>query len=903
MNRKNVQNINGISISDSIIMSVKQKHTNLRKLYSSIIAFIGIISVIMAFLGMFNLNYNKNAVFLSGMVILAFYITVSAIGGKALWLYGISVFIFLISLLKYYLDKVPDNKNQEKSKLILGFEYVANIVAKTVDKAEKFTLDADLEIPLVTTFFILYLWLLAIVVCFFTICRPNPVFPILITFPLIEIGLFYGVKMPVFWGILCIAYWLAVMAMSTIDVGEYSGGQSGFVRKNNLFFPKRHMKLKVTEKCGILVICSVMLIAFVSSGFLKLTHYERSEKINQKRRDISNAASYFSFSNLGESLSLLMNSLGINIEYESHKLGTQEEIKYKNVVDLTITLDKSVSGTLYLKGYVGSEYNNNEWFKLPSDKYKDSLFKDFKNYGVYPQDFSINNYNMSVFNPNKNNIVIFNKRKKKNIYAPYLTFDEEMSYINDTQKTPLKKQKDGYHYSFCPDDIVNKIYQKSSENVADKSKSLDLDDIYSTFSSKDNISKIVEYYSSKGRLFDQKYLKVNYSDFIDLNPDKITPEGLITLLFQEEYKEFARQNYLQYPQNDDMNEIHNHYSYIVDGRNIDTAVHQLEVLDSIKNELAKNTYTTLPGSTPPDKDFVKDFLFDRKKGYCIHFATAGVILARMANIPARYVTGYVVTESDLQNIQQNKDGKITVDVKDNRSHAWAEVYLEKIGWVPYEFTPSNAISDDQTQSQIQSATSTASSTSVNPSSASSNSTEHSTQITTTQKSTSVINSSDGNSENTITTLKVWLAPYLKTLKTIVKFMIYCIFAFIVLVLRRYFILRIRKRSFTTGNAADRVINIYSFAEKLLKEMNLKSEMSNYLSFAEEVERYHGSIYFDDGGFRHLTDIALRTKFSKTVPDIDDVQECMKVVDQLSNNLYNKSSRLRKLKFRYINVLR
>ena len=183
MNRKNVQNINGISISDSIIMSVKQKHTNLRKLYSSIIAFIGIISVIMAFLGMFNLNYNKNAVFLSGMVILAFYITVSAIGGKALWLYGISVFIFLISLLKYYLDKVPDNKNQEKSKLILGFEYVANIVAKTVDKAEKFTLDADLEIPLVTTFFILYLWLLAIVVCFFTICRPNPVFPILITFP------------------------------------------------------------------------------------------------------------------------------------------------------------------------------------------------------------------------------------------------------------------------------------------------------------------------------------------------------------------------------------------------------------------------------------------------------------------------------------------------------------------------------------------------------------------------------------------------------------------------------------------------------------------------------------------------------------------------------------------------
>ena len=60
MKRKNIQNKNGITISDSIVMSVKKKHDNYRKPFSAAIALIGYISIIMAFLGMFSFNYDKD---------------------------------------------------------------------------------------------------------------------------------------------------------------------------------------------------------------------------------------------------------------------------------------------------------------------------------------------------------------------------------------------------------------------------------------------------------------------------------------------------------------------------------------------------------------------------------------------------------------------------------------------------------------------------------------------------------------------------------------------------------------------------------------------------------------------------------------------------------------------------
>lgn len=76
------------------------------------------------------------------------------------------------------------------------------------------------------------------------------------------------------------------------------------------------------------------------------------------------------------------------------------------------------------------------------------------------------------------------------------------------------------------------------------------------------------------------------------------------------------------------------------------------------------------------EDFVTRFL-EEGRGYCVHFATAGALLLRMQNIPARYVTGYVV----------NLDGQGRGTVRDGDAHAWVEIYLDGYGWYPVEMTP------------------------------------------------------------------------------------------------------------------------------------------------------------------------------------------------------------------------
>ena len=72
-------------------------------------------------------------------------------------------------------------------------------------------------------------------------------------------------------------------------------------------------------------------------------------------------------------------------------------------------------------------------------------------------------------------------------------------------------------------------------------------------------------------------------------------------------------------------------------------------------------------------DSVDDFLFNTRRGFCEHFASAFTVLARAAGIPARVVTGYQGGEVNPMT------GYIVVRQSD--AHAWAEVWMEGRGWV------------------------------------------------------------------------------------------------------------------------------------------------------------------------------------------------------------------------------
>lgn len=104
------------------------------------------------------------------------------------------------------------------------------------------------------------------------------------------------------------------------------------------------------------------------------------------------------------------------------------------------------------------------------------------------------------------------------------------------------------------------------------------------------------------------------------------------------------------------------------------------ILKNIQNYLAHNYSYTLSSvaTNGKSKDFVDTFLFHASGGYCVNFASAFVILARLDGIPARYATGY------LAHIPSNSDKATVTELT---SHAWPEVWLDGRGWVTFEATP------------------------------------------------------------------------------------------------------------------------------------------------------------------------------------------------------------------------
>jgi len=82
-------------------------------------------------------------------------------------------------------------------------------------------------------------------------------------------------------------------------------------------------------------------------------------------------------------------------------------------------------------------------------------------------------------------------------------------------------------------------------------------------------------------------------------------------------------------------------------------------------------YTLQPGRTS-SIDSVDTTLFDSKRGFCGHFASAYATMMRAAGVPARVVTGYLGGE-------WNPVGGYLI-VRQSEAHAWTEIWLEGQGW-------------------------------------------------------------------------------------------------------------------------------------------------------------------------------------------------------------------------------
>lgn len=170
------------------------------------------------------------------------------------------------------------------------------------------------------------------------------------------------------------------------------------------------------------------------------------------------------------------------------------------------------------------------------------------------------------------------------------------------------------------------------------------------------------YNEDEGTFLSTKALNNEYTvDFYDVDLSKLT-SGAIVAYNNSEYSK-----YLQLPSSITQRTIDLVYDIV---KNCNT---NEEKIKAIRDYLSKNYKYTLNASVVPEgKDFVDYFLFEDKKGYCVHFATAMTIMYRIAGIPARFTEGFKMDD--------NANSRGIYEVRNSQAHAWCEYMVKPNVW-------------------------------------------------------------------------------------------------------------------------------------------------------------------------------------------------------------------------------
>lgn len=203
--------------------------------------------------------------------------------------------------------------------------------------------------------------------------------------------------------------------------------------------------------------------------------------------------------------------------------------------------------------------------------------------------------------------------------------------------------------------------------------------------------ELVPYFNTSSEMFVTRDLQVGdtytfeVADIYPYDPD--LPEVLSNAALEGERRDMS--DYLYLP------DVISQDVYALTYAIIANKISPLDKARAIQTYLSTTfLYTLQPDMPPHNYDFVSYFLLRGKEGYCTYFASAMAVMGRIAGLPTRFVEGYVAHPS----------GGIAL-VTSKNAHAWAEVYFDGFGWIPFDATPAEGIggggqedqNDDQTQ--------------------------------------------------------------------------------------------------------------------------------------------------------------------------------------------------------------
>lgn len=318
---------------------------------------------------------------------------------------------------------------------------------------------------------------------------------------------------------------------------------------------------------------------------------------------------------------------------------------------LTITMEEKPQGTLYLRGYHCGDYEDSEWKKDTT-----SFAKACKEYGIGEEDATER---------------LMENQFEQEEKAGSVSLEYEISftkYCNEYAYLPYgagwKKLPEGYELS---GDYVVKGKEKEREISVTG---------WQRLSYLEGRMEAPKDYS----LFQDWYNDYVYDNYLTVSGEQDAVEDLA----EELQEDPVLSSYLAYIT------VENHTSDTIN-------YYRLQLAQGVAQYLRREgTYSLELGKLPSGEDAVEYFLENDMEGFCEHFASAGTLLLRELGVPARYVGGYVVKQSDIA----KEDDGYEATVMDSAAHAWTEIYLENYGWVPIEMTPGYSGTDSIAEPEI-----------------------------------------------------------------------------------------------------------------------------------------------------------------------------------------------------------
>lgn len=889
----------GIQVQDDISITIRPAAAWMRNLAAVFLAACGFIGTIAASLSMFSPIYNRTKLILVATAIFILYSIFSVLPGKLRWLTPVSL---AVGTLGFF---------WKRNVLITGFQFFYNHFYQQIydTKVLYYQMDTTLEESTYTTFFLICcIVFLAAAICWFTIHRPF--FPIgfIVTFFPIELGLYNGLELSLPAMALVLLYWASLLAMQLTSF-RYAQEQReiGFFRKGNRFTAAYTMRTTMAERCGMIVAGLMALVFLLSWGFFTFSGVTERTSVQQKRKEIKNSLQTFDVEDLQDSLSNVGAALGLTNAMRVQKLGRKRAIDIQNEPQLQLTFDQLPDSAMYLKSFTGTTYDDNAWTALKQSDWDDQtdLVTLSETFLCYPQlyPYWFQNYQDATA---MTHVDISALKWERRCYVPYASYQEQAKYEEDFV-TKLDSKK---NYSFTV---------SLHQNFSDLLQNSGVQDMYlqrEIFNATDsNTQKFLSALS----LPDSTDAIPVTTYFQALKEDGTYDQHAIQSMLAEQYlyRPFVYEQYTQKTETDALQAVYDALPASIQQTNLNPDLSaedlrngagenlsdQLAVLESIRQFLADNaTYSTSPGKTPGSRDFVNYFLMENHEGYCVHFATAGVLLARYAGIPARYCEGYVATPSDFEKAKQKKDGSYTVTLTDARAHAWCEFYVTGYGWIPFEFTPGYYGGAAEPEEGTAEATTTTTTTAAVR-----------TEIATTEQTTEQTIGIATQTTAVVTSTPSQLGTNSHTDsgnhssigRTILRILLVLVLLAAVIAapfLLRMWALQKRTEQFHAADRKKAILWMYAYWERLLGTVSIRAGNESVLAFSKTAAQKLQEQQLPSDNTAPFCELVSAVNFGGATPSAEACAAAEQALQQLAEAIYQAKSPLQKLYFKYIQHL-